>query len=70
MQFILNKNSNNVILNIHGHCHRFKGITNINGIYIVNPGALKKGNFCEMLLIKNNEKWKIKKIEFKNIENY
>ena len=69
LQFILNKNKENVMLNIHGHCHRFKGVTNINGIYVINPGALKKGNFCELMLVKN-EKWKVKKIEFKNIENY
>lgn len=49
---------------------RFKGVTNINGIHVVNPGALKKGNFCELVLIKKDEKWKMKKIEFKNIKNY
>ena len=70
LQFILNKNKENVVLNVHGHCHRFKGVTNINGIHVVNPGALKKGNFCELVLIKKDEKWKMKKIEFKNIENY
>lgn len=59
-------NERDIIINIHQN-YQAKGITECNGISIINSGELEKGNFAILDLERNKEKnniWKIKDIQF------
>ena len=69
LQNIINLNSNKILLNIHGHTHKSIGLMNLFNYKIVNPGALRKGNFGEIILRINKSinKWEVKSIQLKKI---
>lgn len=67
LEKVINKYNDEIILNLHGHTHPSPGIIKIGNTYIFNPGSLRKGNFGEVSLQKNNNKWIIKEIKQLNI---
>jgi Icc-related predicted phosphoesterase len=61
----LQQNNNDVFLNIHGHTHPGYGLVNFNKYSVVNPGALKAGNFAVLNLKRDSlDEWKIANVEF------
>lgn len=67
LQQFINKHSNNILLNAHGHSHLAYGCQIINNTTtIINPGSLRKGRFAELTLSKDVDdsahKWSIKSI--------
>ena len=69
LQNIINLNSNKILLNIHGHTHKSIGLMSCLNSKIVNPGALMKGKFGEIILRKNKNlsQWEVKSIQLKKI---
>lgn len=58
----------NMIFNLHGHCHDSQGRDNINNSLIINPGSLLLKQYCEIILEKNiiHDIYKVKKTKFYN----
>lgn len=59
------KENKDIFINIHGHTHKGKGMTNLDEQTVINPGNLNNGHFSVMKLKRNfYMKWEIKNIEF------
>ncbi len=66
----LKKNSEEILLNIHGHTHRGKGLYSFDNLSVINPGALSCGSFCEIVLRRNcNEEWFLYSANFIDLSN-
>lgn len=67
---VINNDKNHIFLNINGNFSTEKGTKKINNTTIVNPGSICKGEFGILIIerdIKNNNCWKIQKIDYLTI---
>ena len=63
---LLMQNNKIFLANCHGHTHRGKGMAKLGLTDIINPGALKSGDFSKIKLKKDKNthgEWRIDKIE-------
>ncbi len=58
----------NMIFNLHGHCHDSQGRDNINNSLVINAGSLLLKQYCEILLDKNKvyDIYEVKRTNFYN----
>jgi Icc-related predicted phosphoesterase len=62
------KENASVFLNIHGHTHSGLGYINFSHYSVINPGALKEGNFAVLTLWRDHvDEWKIGNVEFNSL---
>ena len=71
MSKLLYKNRKDIICNIHGHTHAGKGYCKMRNVDVINPGALKYGDFVEATFSYNfgtEYQWKVTKADFLNLD--
>ena len=66
----INEHSKDILMSLHGHTHLSVGMSKVGNVSVVNPGSLRKGDYCEIKLKRDSKlKWLIKQITFKKIIN-
>lgn len=67
-EYIL-KNKETLVCNVHGHSHSGFGLKSLQGVQVVNPGALKEGRVATMKVTRNpvTRNWALTETSFINL---
>jgi len=70
-KFVL-KNSDKLLLNLHGHIHPGQGMAKLNLVPIINGGGFTCGEFCKVHLLFDEDasKWRMRSCTFFDLNAY